>query len=310
MSHNPCGHVLQVYKFSVANYLSLNVSHRQFAAELRWKITDHYLPISICHRPQVKDAPRSFPIDHRRHPGIPTVFLDALSVRLPVFVEEQKVLAENELDEEDERAHHVVLYTGTNNPIGYSRGLPMCTLRFVEVVLKQDDWSHYNDVNIPEGWEIPPAGPLSFKPGADPLVEPVHYPSDCWDGKEPYIKLGRMATLKVFRKQAMAKKLLQWTFGWILNNQEQFSLGHNTLILVHAQREVQHFYATQGFVLDVIMGVWVEEGIDHVGMWKRLKPEEQATLNSISGVKFRDPDDFRSWRDEKVTEGSNGDRAQ
>ena len=287
------GHVSQDHYFSFRNDIFPRYPFHEIRAETPWNISDHHLSVSICHQPSIKDAPRSLPIDPDQHREVPIVFLDALAVRLPVFVKEQKVPAENELDEDDKRASHVVLYTGINNPIGFVKGLPMCTLRFLEIVPNQEDTNHYNTITIPEGWQIPPAGSLSFKKGAKPLTEPVHYPSDCWDGKEPYLKLGRMATLKAFRRKEMARKLLQWTFGWILNNQEQFTLGRNTLILVHAQREVQYFYQSQGFVLDVTMGTWVEEGIEHIGMWKRLKPEEESFLTSLRGLKYCDPDDFR-----------------
>ena len=43
------------------------------------------------------------------------------------------------------------------------------------------------------------------------------------------------------------------------------------LVLVHAQESVQKMYTRYGFVTDEAMGKWDEEGITHVGMWKRLE---------------------------------------
>lgn len=42
------------------------------------------------------------------------------------------------------------------------------------------------------------------------------------------------------------------------------------LICVHAQEQVAKAWARWGFQLDEGMGTWVEEGIDHVGMFQRL----------------------------------------
>lgn len=46
------------------------------------------------------------------------------------------------------------------------------------------------------------------------------------------------------------------------------------LVCVHAQEQVE-VWAKWGFSLDEKMGKWVEEGITHVGMFQRLKIEEQ-----------------------------------
>lgn len=43
------------------------------------------------------------------------------------------------------------------------------------------------------------------------------------------------------------------------------------LVLVHAQVGVEGWYTSLGFERDEGMGVWVEEGIGHVGMWRRVE---------------------------------------
>lgn len=114
-----------------------------------------------------------------------------------------------------------------------------------------------------------------------------------WDGKEAYIKLGRLATVRSHRGLGIGKLLVDAALKWALENaatlQRQPSgtragenlVGENTaegeeengwngLVLVHAQRDVERFYRGVGFETDDGMGVWTEEGIDHVGMWRRL----------------------------------------
>ena len=49
------------------------------------------------------------------------------------------------------------------------------------------------------------------------------------------------------------------------------------LVLVHAQVYIEKVWARYGFVRDESMGVWDEEGIDHIGMWKRLELRPQGT---------------------------------
>jgi predicted GNAT family N-acyltransferase len=49
--------------------------------------------------------------------SIPRTFLDAMSVRTQVFVEEQKVPAENEYDPDDPRSAHWVIYASVNQTI-------------------------------------------------------------------------------------------------------------------------------------------------------------------------------------------------
>jgi predicted GNAT family N-acyltransferase len=43
----------------------------------------------------------------------------------------------------------------------------------------------------------------------------------------------------------------------------------NGLVLVHAQKAVQGFWERVGFVMDEELGIWWEEGLEHVGMWSR-----------------------------------------
>jgi predicted GNAT family N-acyltransferase len=52
--------------------------------------------------------------------------------------------------------------------------------------------------------------------------------------------------------------------------QKNAALEFQGLIMVHAQIGVQKIWAKYGFETDEALGTWDEEGIDHVGMWKRV----------------------------------------
>lgn len=53
------------------------------------------------------------------------------------------------------------------------------------------------------------------------------------------------------------------------------------LVLVHAQTTVEKVWTRHGFVKDESMGVWFEEGIAHVGMWKRIDLEPEGRKKSV-----------------------------
>lgn len=51
--------------------------------------------------------------------------------------------------------------------------------------------------------------------------------------------------------------------------------GWNGLVLVHAQSGIEKLWRSWGFTRDLTMGEWDEEGIMHVGMWKRIRVEKR-----------------------------------
>lgn len=129
-----------------------------------------------------------------------------------------------------------------------------------------------------------------------------------WNGKEPYIKLGRLATLRSHRGLGFGRVLIDTALKWAVENastltspvsvrpqqsqprvtgnkgeeeegegegigeeEEEGNNGWDGLVLVHAQRRLAAWYkSVGGFVTDEGMGVWMEERIEHVGMWRRL----------------------------------------
>ena len=217
--------------------------------------------------------------------GIPSTFIEAMNVRESVFVKEQQVPLENEFDQDDARSYHWVVYASVHDGSRHDNGrkgsqtstVPVGTIRLV-----------------------PPPHPPHPKSGSIELTnnsqagqaEQQETLITAWhNGKEPYIKLGRLATLKSYRKLGLARLLLFEALDWASKNADAFrpSLSVDEyerarqkdwdwlervvwkgLVLVHAQKDVEVFYQRQGFVTDEEMGSWTEEGIIHVGMWRRI----------------------------------------
>ncbi|KAL2823027.1 acyl-CoA N-acyltransferase [Aspergillus granulosus] len=207
----------------------------------------------------------------------PMPFNDALAVRLEVFVDEQKCAAEFELDDDDARSWHWVMYDenasypGAPSPIR----LPVAVMRLVPP---------------PHAPHVHPNEPEWRNGDGSGTYDLQH---------EPHIKFGRVAVLAAYRGLGLARRLMETAMKWAEENageinqslaevveketgEEGGGLAAGTgtgatpfpvwkgLALVHAQVDVQKMYERLGFVLDESMGTWVEEGIDHVGMWKRL----------------------------------------
>ena len=127
-------------------------------------------------------------------------------VRYQVFVIEQEIPAENEIDEQDAESIHVVLMDENNVPVSTAR---------------------------------------VFAYG-------------------PSCKLGRMATLKTSRGKGHGRKVVE-----VVEKIARETLKADQ-ILIHAQKAQSGFYASLGFDLDTSAGEWLEEGIIHVKMSKKL----------------------------------------
>jgi len=115
-------------------------------------------------------------------------------------------------------------------------------------------------------------------------------PTAFHDGKEPYIKLGRLAVTKSYRGNHLAGLLVKSSLDWLKVHPSFFDpsirelgleqMGASTeteapqwagLVCVHAQEEVVEAWEKWGFKVDEGMGRWWEEGIAHVGMFMRLE---------------------------------------
>ena len=184
----------------------------------------------------------------------PTVFEDGMIIRKRVFIDEQKCSADAEIDSDDTRSWHWVLYdasNGTPKPVGVIRLVPPPQTPHSNVVAGSElgpdrdnyDWTH-----------------------------------------EPCIKLTRVAIMPEYRGLGLGRRLVETALEWaavhgveideavqIAARGEEVTPGRwQGLVLVHAQVDVERMYASLGFQTDESLGRWDEEGIEHVGMFRRV----------------------------------------
>ena len=224
-----------------------------------------------------------------------------MSIRETVFVQSQSVPLENELDADDPRAWHWVVYASVGVPKGgrgegdqsarrgsgpgsgsISGRVPVGTLRLVPPPHPPHPapGSHHAIDNAEGGAPPPAAAQQSPTPTAALAPARLHAST------EPYVKLGRLATLPDYRGLGLGRLLVNTALEWVGRNAERVSGGGGDpvarereggedgwrgLVLVHAQVGVRGFWEGLGFVQYVGLGEWWEEGIRHVGMWRRVE---------------------------------------
>ena len=221
-----------------------------------FKVTTSRIPPpgpSVLSLPPILTDPDNMSVESLR--GVPRLFIRALRVRISVFVNEQECSLYNEIDADDARSWHWIASDG-ENPVATMRLVPVSTI--AEVV---HDAKEQNSDGL--------------------LTEPYHGATKMWDGREPYIKIGRMATLAEYRGKGIAQTLIDESLDWAKAHAAELSSGEGKqpgdapqwrgLVLSHAQKSVQRWWGKMGFEFDEGLGVWWEEGIEHVGMWRRVE---------------------------------------
>lgn len=225
----------------------------------------------------------------------PPVLNDALSIRRIVFVDEQGCSPEGELDSDDARSWHWVMYaspsSSSSSPSDFNRGsdscqIPVAVIRLVPPPHAPHPHPHSSSTSSSSFCDPAGAGERisASGPGEDGLS--VKEPPPQQQEEEPYIKLGRIAVLPSYRGRGLSRLLLQTVENWALshadeingnsaNNSHQNKKNTNNapwkgLILIHSQVQVQSLYERFGYRVDESMGMWYEEGMCHVAMWKRL----------------------------------------
>jgi predicted GNAT family N-acyltransferase len=257
--------------------------------------------------------------------NIPRTFLDAMTVRKQVFVEEQNIPIEFEFDEDDARSCHWVIYSSIHRTVqpelrneatgeiirrkqSETKTVPIGTIRLVP--FPHPPHPAVGGVYV-DGKLVATEASLSVESGeaggkvdhdvAEALVENEQrrisyispYGADratsFHDGREAYVKLGRLAVVKELRGHGLARLLVRAALDWIRTHPAYFNpsvanLGFaqlgieeasdipkwNGLVCCHAQEQVAQAWQKLGFKVDEEMGRWKEEGIWHVGMFQRL----------------------------------------
>jgi predicted GNAT family N-acyltransferase len=224
-----------------------------------------------------------------------------MHVRTAVFVGEQGVAMSREQDADDARSHHWVAYAPTPSPPPRPRdgedALPGPGL---------DGGAASAGARRPVGVirAVPPDPPRSGALGgvaADEAGPPTAAAEEEWPphptvhAGEAYVRLGRLATLPEYRGKGFAGLLVETVLDFLrepgtvaeimpqvgtvkperrkLTGEADEALPlWKGLVVVHAQRARSvEFWQRYGFVVDEGMGEWDEEGMMHVGMWKRIE---------------------------------------
>lgn len=221
------------------------------------------------------------PFDSATYPSVHPGFLSALSVRFPVYVDEQHCSPTEEIDKDDPISWHWVAYvTEQDASTDGHRRVPAGTIRLIPaspLPIHHDDSEESREAEREVAEEH-----------AEKALGPKHGKTEMWDGKEAFVKLGRLATLQEYRKLGIGRVLVDTAVEWLEENHVKVVGGvtsqeddvyvkriqtvgkWNGLVLVHAQKAIEPFWVGCGFVRDGGMGEWWEEGIEHVAMWRRV----------------------------------------
>ncbi|KAJ9483495.1 hypothetical protein VN97_g9906 [Penicillium thymicola] len=188
------------------------------------------------------------------------IFNDAIKVRMCVFVDEQRCSAAAGIDDGDTRSWQWVISAS------------------------------FHATSAPT-----PVGVIRFVPPPQPPHELLTHPNDParkdlsqydWT-HQPCIKLTRVAVIPEYRGFGLGRRLVEMALEWAAQHAAEIDeaavqlaeasswdstpIPWQGLVLVHAQVNAEKMYKALGFEMDESMGRWAEEGIEHVGMLRRVE---------------------------------------
>lgn len=231
-----------------------------------------------------------------------------MSVREEVYGE-QGVPLEAEFDEDDARSWHWVVYASVastaSSPPKHMRAEGSTTKE------EDTRRASASAARLPVGTLRlipPPHGPNKYRENTDkhPDADPprgADVSSEKKHPTEPYVKLGRLAVLAPYRKLGLAKLLINTAVDYAAKHPEtiyqppspttmelanlrgqatQDAVMWQGLLMIHAQANLKSYWEKHFGFKEQLVGEtgeieiekephWVEEGIEHVAMWKRLK---------------------------------------
>ncbi|KAF2827911.1 hypothetical protein CC86DRAFT_201724 [Ophiobolus disseminans] len=238
--------------------------------------------------------------------AVPPLFGDAMAVREQVYGE-QGVPLEAEFDEDDARSWHWIAYASVA-----STGSPPKDMRTEPRAEAPADDARRSSASA-ERMPVatirlipPPHGPNKYletdKTNKHGDADPPSEKAAAAHLTEPYVKLGRLATLKTYRGLGLAGLLLNAVFDFakahpdtiykppspaameraqIKDHGKEQQLQWEGLIMVHAQANIKNMWEKYGFSEELKNSKgeveiaaephWIEEGIEHIGMWKRIE---------------------------------------
>lgn len=111
----------------------------------------------------------------------------------------------------------------------------------------------------------------------------VDQKTELHDGKEPYVKLGRLCVVKEARGGKVAGLLITEALRWAGENAGFCAGGDEErewrgLVCVHAYDKAASTWARNGFVEDKGLGAWFEAGLRHVGMFCRVPVQSEKAM--------------------------------
>jgi predicted GNAT family N-acyltransferase len=221
---------------------------------------------------------------------LPQIFKDAMAVREAVYVDEQGVPLAVELDEDDPRSFHFVQYISVAQRHARSFTPPGETLE-----------QEFRRRSTPSAVRTPAATIRLIPPPHAPNPYKKKHPDGATEEHhvtEPYIKLGRLSTLRAFRGLGMSHQLIREALDFASANPDQIlpakpystrtgsikekeeAKGWQGLAMVHAQASVKGLWEKHGFSECLLRADgsvevpeeehWDEEGIEHMAMWRRI----------------------------------------
>ncbi|KAG7294501.1 hypothetical protein NEMBOFW57_004576 [Staphylotrichum longicolle] len=202
--------------------------------------------------PWERDLP---PAEQPNQSAIPRTFLDAMTVRSQVFVQEQKIPQSNEFDSDDPRCAHWVIYASVNQTISpavtdpstgeilrprqsATESVPIGTVRLVPFphpphpvpggVYVDGELTNpsspptsttttSSSSHHPEATTTTTTTSSSTTPSFTPDRPTTHH-----DGLEPYVKLGRLAVTPEFRGRGIAGQLVRTAVDWMRRHPSYF----------------------------------------------------------------------------------------
>ncbi|RMZ73121.1 hypothetical protein GMOD_00009638 [Pyrenophora seminiperda CCB06] len=249
--------------------------------------------------------------------SVPQNFADAMTVREEVYGE-QGVPLEVEFDEDDARSWHWIAYASVathttsppktlrrsdsgNTPADDVRRASATATRVPVATIRLIPPPHGTNKYLEEHHHTP---------SADAPSSPQEAPHP----SEPYIKLGRLAVRTPYRNLGLAKLLINAALDYATSHADLIyrppsptaletaqMLGINKekeitwqgLVMVHAQAHLHSMWEKHGFHEELRSADdgkveipaephWMEEGIEHVGMWKRLEVDRRKRLSLSS----------------------------
>jgi predicted GNAT family N-acyltransferase len=246
--------------------------------------------------------------------AVPSLFAEAMSVREAVYGE-QGVPLEAEFDEDDARSWHWIAYASVA-----STSAPPKDLRVDSPKSSGDDSrrSSASATRVPVATIRlipPPHAPNKYLDHgqADKHADASPPEGESAHPAEPYVKLGRLATLGAYRGLGLAGLLINAALDYAKQNPDTIykppsptameraqikdhgkeQLAWNGLVMIHAQANIKKMWEKHGFREELKNDEgrieiaaephWIEEGIEHIGMWKRIEVKRgRSALHSSS----------------------------